>query len=992
MIDYFAGPLGKLKNIGSSKIYTTPHTVKVDPEYSITLPDEVQGELIAQSRDGRLWFYLDDTTLHIVALKWNQETARLDFATTQNISSYDETVLACGIDWILTNNNIFSVSDNEPYIFSSNLFDADIPNSFLYSILRLKRIMGTQALDPFTNIIWGQRDNNGNFNGDGYFSKETHLLYPAGKHIFEQCYALLPAVGNWQIFENFLIRRPDAEKIDSYNYMHSIRPLIPLEICYNSTPILGTGYNFTHKGINLVYSNGQLWGKGLCNIGRVYLLPAVFSDNDEPLEYYLYISSDFPCSPYFDYKDKLYPSLEGKDSWQLSYFNGHTFCFFQQRGKNWQQAKEACEALGGHLATNTSLAKNDFLSSILPSGANAWLGGYYDNNSATWKWTTGEDFDASNYWFTSGAWPNYAIVQNGTSLDIFPNTYTGSSFGIADVFYICEWDYLLENNEEKIDPIFETWFNTNLCVTNNDMPSVYGFLAPSLDARSSSSCIAATEPKLFFPHSNSWDDFYADNAILYISSLSSSAMIITDNDIKLFSKGTYNLYNCNALAQWVAPTREILAFNEDYIISRFYKGIALSSIINGFYRQVLEADITSISAMTFHDATDNRYSLAVQQYSDNNKVLAFNSFLTSQAIGENIQWLDIYKPVVSWKLLNILPFSDSSTAHPNVITYNYKNNTPLFVSKVNIIVRKPITPYKKVWVEERNEYVQVWPGDEYLAQENTIGLYSDPDYDYITYEANAILYYFDPVTGVLSQKINISCSFPTNIVMKTYTRAFYRIYYGDGTVWYDLSYDYQLVDYENSIWYELDSDSPVVINNDKIGFLAIEYPSEYPYKRVFFPAADIPEEIVSYSRDIKTISRFDNPNIIVGENAFNYIPLSLPSSNVYIKCVEYSSGISFFFDISSSSLFPYISSIFSSRSASYSVSYSKCETCCNTDNLDEQNTLANQSLYILRISWSGIRDDSGNWRPLGFMFLVFRIEYHPEILDFDAELERSKPS
>ena len=77
MIDYFAGPLGKLKNIGSSKIYTTPHTVKIDPEYSITLPDEVQGELIAQSRDGRLWFYLDDTTLHIVALKWNQETARM---------------------------------------------------------------------------------------------------------------------------------------------------------------------------------------------------------------------------------------------------------------------------------------------------------------------------------------------------------------------------------------------------------------------------------------------------------------------------------------------------------------------------------------------------------------------------------------------------------------------------------------------------------------------------------------------------------------------------------------------------------------------------------------------------------------------------------------------------------------------------------------------------------------------------------------------------
>ena len=41
------------------------------------------------------------------------------------------------------------------------LFDDDIPDSFLYSALHSGRI------DPFTNQIWGQRDDNGNSKGNG---------------------------------------------------------------------------------------------------------------------------------------------------------------------------------------------------------------------------------------------------------------------------------------------------------------------------------------------------------------------------------------------------------------------------------------------------------------------------------------------------------------------------------------------------------------------------------------------------------------------------------------------------------------------------------------------------------------------------------------------------------------------------------------------------------------------------------------------------------
>ena len=294
--DFYSGSFGKLRNAGGSSAFTIPHTVKIEPDYSININYNIQGDLIAYSLDGRLWLYRRSRRLGIIALKWNNSTEQLEFAAAQNISNNDDVVLACGLDWVLTNNNIFMVSDDAPYILSSTLFDANIPDTFLYSILRDKET-GSSGLDPFTGKAWGMRDDNGNSEGTGSFSKNTHLLYPAGTHSFEQCYSLLPPVGDWQIMENFLVRRPNSESSDSYNYMHSLRPLIPLEFSPRGT-FFGTGYNFDHRGIQLAHIRGQLWGRSLFHFGRVYILPAVFDEHNQPVEFYLYISPNYPYSPF----------------------------------------------------------------------------------------------------------------------------------------------------------------------------------------------------------------------------------------------------------------------------------------------------------------------------------------------------------------------------------------------------------------------------------------------------------------------------------------------------------------------------------------------------------------------------------------------------------------------------------------------------------------------------------------------------------------------
>ena len=294
MKDLFVGALGRVNNHGGSRIYTTPNTVKVEPEYFINVSYNIQGDLIAHSLDGRLWLYRRSRRLGVIALRWSKENSRLEYAAAKNFSNNDDVALACGLDWVLTNNNIFMASDSAPYILQSPLFADDIPDTYLYSFLRAGSV-GASGVDPFTNEAWGKREDNGNSEGTGYFSKSTHLLYPAGTHSMEHCYSLLPAVGDWQIVENFLVRRPDAESLDSYNYMQSMRPLIPLELRNGSEPLYGTGYNFDHRGIQLACVDGQLCGRGARNIGKVYILPAVFAEDGSVQEYYLYISPDYVC-------------------------------------------------------------------------------------------------------------------------------------------------------------------------------------------------------------------------------------------------------------------------------------------------------------------------------------------------------------------------------------------------------------------------------------------------------------------------------------------------------------------------------------------------------------------------------------------------------------------------------------------------------------------------------------------------------------------------
>ena len=122
------------------------------------------------------------------------------------------------------------------------------------------------------------------------------------------------------------------------------------------------------------------------------------------------------------------------------FFGGHTFKYFDT-GLTWAEAKAACEALGGHLATSTSSEKNSFLASMV-SADWASIGGQKVDDA--WTWLTNETWNYLNWRSNSPS-----AGENETSL--FMNTSgewddDETSFNAA---YICEWDSVKLTDESK---------------------------------------------------------------------------------------------------------------------------------------------------------------------------------------------------------------------------------------------------------------------------------------------------------------------------------------------------------------------------------------------------------------------------------------------------------------------------------------------------------------------------------------------------------------
>lgn len=116
--------------------------------------------------------------------------------------------------------------------------------------------------------------------------------------------------------------------------------------------------------------------------------------------------------------------------------NGHEYLAISYSTSiSWEAAQQEANDTGWYLATVTSQAELDFISSSLLSGVereNLWLGGFQGDNhgnsaSGDWQWVTGETWDFSRW--RSGE-PNDGLdgVENGTEDYLMIYTYPGTPY------------------------------------------------------------------------------------------------------------------------------------------------------------------------------------------------------------------------------------------------------------------------------------------------------------------------------------------------------------------------------------------------------------------------------------------------------------------------------------------------------------------------------------------------------------------------------------
>ena len=122
-------------------------------------------------------------------------------------------------------------------------------------------------------------------------------------------------------------------------------------------------------------------------------------------------------------------------------WNGHKYALIYNNSLNiatWEEAEAYCNALGGHLATITSMEENNAIYRFISKywAQDEMFFGFSDvQEEGTWTWVNGEQSDYT-YWHegepnNSNNNQNYAIIDGD-------GTWYDADFNFSS--FICEWD------------------------------------------------------------------------------------------------------------------------------------------------------------------------------------------------------------------------------------------------------------------------------------------------------------------------------------------------------------------------------------------------------------------------------------------------------------------------------------------------------------------------------------------------------------------------
>lgn len=117
----------------------------------------------------------------------------------------------------------------------------------------------------------------------------------------------------------------------------------------------------------------------------------------------------------------------------------------------WEEAKAACEAKGGHLATITSEKEQYLLELSNDKNQNLWIGGY-KNAEGQWCWVTGEPWEYENW---GDGEPNNSsnVVAGESCVAMWPEKWNDLANGniYEQSGYVCEWEAVNDESTAEED-------------------------------------------------------------------------------------------------------------------------------------------------------------------------------------------------------------------------------------------------------------------------------------------------------------------------------------------------------------------------------------------------------------------------------------------------------------------------------------------------------------------------------------------------------------
>ncbi|MBE6680243.1 MAG: hypothetical protein E7598_06970 [Ruminococcaceae bacterium] len=128
-------------------------------------------------------------------------------------------------------------------------------------------------------------------------------------------------------------------------------------------------------------------------------------------------------------------------------FNGHTYHLYNN-AKTWEEAKLACERLGGHLVTITSKEEQEFIASLIDSFGSQkqyWLGASDSAREGTWKWVTGEKWSYTNW--------DRGMPDNNGGTEHYLQIYNYSNPGVKGSQRL-KWNDITVDNYRVTQPDF----------------------------------------------------------------------------------------------------------------------------------------------------------------------------------------------------------------------------------------------------------------------------------------------------------------------------------------------------------------------------------------------------------------------------------------------------------------------------------------------------------------------------------------------------------